>query len=69
MADHVYKSIELTGTSSSSIEDAIGKAVARASRTVQNLRWFEVTDIRGTIEGEAVAHWQVKMKLGFTLDG
>lgn len=68
MSDHIYKSIDLTGTSSDSIEDAVNKAVARASRTVQHLRWFEVTEIRGHIEGDAVAHWQVQMKVGFTLE-
>jgi flavin-binding protein dodecin len=69
MSDHVYKTIELTGSSSTSIEDAVSKAVARAARSVQNLRWFEVIDVRGAIEGDTVAHWQVKMKVGFTLDG
>lgn len=68
MSDHIYKSIDLTGSSSDSIEDAVNKAVARASRTVQHLRWFEVTEIRGHIEGDAVAHWQVQMKVGFTLE-
>ncbi len=68
MADHVYKSLELTGSSSTSIEDAVKNAVAKASQTMHNLRWFEVTDIRGEIENNAVAWWQVTMKLGFTLD-
>jgi len=68
MSDHIYKSIDLTGSSTDSIEDAVRKAVARASRTVQHLRWFEVTEIRGHIEGDAIAHWQVQMKVGFTLE-
>lgn len=68
MPDHIYKSVELTGSSSSSIDDAVRNAVARASKTLHNLRWFEVKEIRGGIDHEAVAHWQVTMKVGFTLD-
>ena len=66
--NHVYKTIELTGSSSQSLEQAITNAVAKASKTVHNLRWFQVTDTRGEIEGAKVAHWQVTMKVGFTLD-
>lgn len=68
MSDHIYKSIELTGSSTESIEDAVTKAVARASQTVRNMRWFQVTDTRGHIDGGKVAHWQVTVKIGFTLD-
>lgn len=68
MSDHVYKSLELTGSSTTTMEDAVSNAVARASKTMHNLRWFEVTNIRGEIENNAVAHWQVTMKIGFTLD-
>ncbi|GMQ75846.1 MAG: dodecin family protein [Gammaproteobacteria bacterium] len=68
MSNHVYKSLELTGSSSSNIEDAVTNAVTKASKTVHNLRWFEVTDIRGEIENNAVAYWQITMKVGFTLD-
>ncbi|HUN21577.1 MAG TPA: dodecin family protein [Anaerolineales bacterium] len=68
MSHHVYKQIELTGTSPDSLEDAIQTAVTRAGKTLRNLRWFNVTDIRGYIEGGQVAHWQVSLKLGFTLD-
>ena len=68
MSEHVYKIIELAGSSESSMEDAIKNAVARASKTVRNMRWFEVTDTRGHIEGERIAHWQVTLKIGFTLD-
>ncbi len=68
MVDHVYKSLELTGSSASSIEDAVSKAIAKASKTIHNIRWFEVTDIRGAIANTGVAHWQITMKVGFTLD-
>jgi hypothetical protein len=68
MSNHVYKSLELTGSSSTNIEDAVSHAVTKASETVHNLRWFEVTDIRGEIEDNAVAYWQITMKVGFTLD-
>jgi flavin-binding protein dodecin len=65
---HVYKLIELTGTSSTGIEDAVNQALARASKTVRNMRWFEVTETRGTINGGRAAEWQVTIKVGFTLD-
>jgi len=68
MTDHVYKKIEITGTSSVSTEEAIRNAVARAAKTVKNMRWFEVTETRGTIEEGAVAQWQVTVKIGFTLN-
>jgi dodecin len=69
MSEHVYKITELTGSSATSIEDAVTKAVTRASATLRNLRWFEVTETRGQIENGKVAHWQVTIKIGFTLDG
>ncbi|MEJ2184379.1 MAG: dodecin family protein [Gemmatimonadota bacterium] len=68
MPDHVYKKIELTGSSTKSIEDAIHNALAQASKTLRNMRWFEVVDIRGHIEDNAVQHWQVTVKVGFTLE-
>lgn len=68
MSSHTYKLIELTGSSPDGIEQAVNNAVAKASETVHNLRWFEVTDTRGHIEDGKVAHWQVTVKLGFTLD-
>ncbi len=68
MANHVYKHIELTGSSPESSDKAIRNAIAKASETVHNLRWFEVGQIRGEIVGDAVAHWQVTLKVGFTLD-
>ena len=68
MSEHVYKVIELTGSSSKGMEDAVRGAVARAAATVRNMRWFEVTETRGHIEGDRIAHWQVTVKIGFTLD-
>ena len=69
MSDHVYKKVELTGTSPRGIEDAIANAIARANRTLHNIRWFEVVDVRGHIDDGTIAHWQVTVKVGFTLDG
>lgn len=66
--DHVYKTIELVGSSTTGVEDAIRRAVGKASETVRNLRWFEVVETRGHIEGSQVAHWQVTVKIGFTLE-
>jgi dodecin len=68
MSEHVYKTIELVGSSTRGVEDAIQKAVGKAAETIRNLRWFEVVDTRGHIEGARVAHWQVTLKLGFTLE-
>jgi flavin-binding protein dodecin len=68
MSHHVYKTIELVGSSESSVEDAVSTAIGKASQTVRNLRWFEVIETRGQIEGGRVAHWQVTLKLGFTLE-
>jgi len=68
MSNHVYKIIELTGSSSNTIQEAIENAVARASKTVHNMRWLEVTDTRGHIEDGRIAHWQVTVKVGFTLN-
>lgn len=68
MSDHVYKIVELTGSSATGIEDAIRNAVTRAGKTLHNLRWFEVCDTRGHIDGDKIAHWQVTVKVGFTLD-
>jgi flavin-binding protein dodecin len=69
MSDHVYKVVELVGSSTSSIEDAIQTAVGRASQTLRNLRWFEVIETRGHIEGGKVHHYQVTLKAGFTMEG
>jgi flavin-binding protein dodecin len=68
MQNNVYKKIEVTGTSSSTMEDAILNAIGKASETVRNMRWFEVVESRGSIENGSVAEWQVTIKIGFTLD-
>lgn len=68
MTDHVYKTVELTGTSGKSIEDAITKAVETAAETVRHMRWFEVQETRGEIRDGKIQHWQVVLKIGFTLD-
>lgn len=68
MSDHVYKSVELTGSSKTSSDDAIRTAIERASKTIRDIRWFQVTDVRGHVEEGAVAHWQVTLRIGFTLE-
>ncbi len=68
MKDHVYKLIELTGTSTTSIEDAVAKAIKRAHKTVKNLRWFQVVETRGNIDKGQVQHWQVTIKVGFSVE-
>ena len=69
MSDHVYKIVEIVGSSADSIEDAINRAVERASKTVREIRWFEVTSTRGHVENGRIAHYQVTLRIGFTLDG
>lgn len=69
MNDHVYKIIELTGSSAETIEDAIERAIDKASKTVRNMRWFKVTETRGHIEEGKVKYYQVSIRVGFTLDG
>lgn len=68
MSDHVYKVLELVGSSKDSIEGAVQMALARAGDTVRNIRWFQVTETRGVVEGGRVAYYQVTLKVGFTLD-
>lgn len=68
MSDHVYKQIELTGSSTESSDDAIRRAIERASKTLHNLHWFEVTDTRGQIENDKIVHWQVTIKVGLRID-
>ena len=68
MSDHVYRIIQVAGSSGKSIEDAIQNAVGRASRTLRQVGWFEVLETRGHIEDGKVAHYQVTLKVGFTLD-
>jgi flavin-binding protein dodecin len=69
MKDPVYKLIELTGTSTDSIEDAVNKAIKRARKTIKNLCWFQVIETRGNIEKGKVLHWQVTIKVGFAVNG
>jgi flavin-binding protein dodecin len=68
MAEHVYKKIEIVGSSPDGLEEAIHNALSRASKTIRNMRWFEVTETRGYIEEGNIAHWQVTLKIGFTLE-
>jgi len=68
MTNHVYKKLELTGSSPVSMEDAVTNAIAKAAKTMRNMHWFEVTDTRGQIVDGKVAHWQVTLKIGFTLE-
>ena len=68
MKDHVYKLIELTGTSTKSMEDAVNTALKRASASIRNLRWFQVTEIRVEIKTDKVSHWQITLKAGFTVE-
>lgn len=68
MTNHVYKKIELTGSSRTGIEDAVGNALAKAAASLRNMQWFEIMETRGHIEGDKVAHWQVTIKVGFTLE-
>lgn len=65
---NTYKKIELTGTSDASIEEAVGVALQKASESVRNMRWFEVTEVRGAIDGQKVSQWQVTLKVGFTVE-
>ena len=68
MSEHVYKKIEIVGSSPNGVEEAVRNALSRASKTVRNMRWFEVTETRGYIEDGKIAHWQVTLKIGFTLE-
>lgn len=67
MSDHTYKIIELTGSSKVSIQNAIENAIGRAAKTVHDMRWFEVTETRGHIDQGKISHWQVTIRIGFTL--
>ncbi len=69
MSDNVYKVVELVGSSATSIEDAIQNAIGRAAATIREIRWFEIVSTRGHVEDGRVAHYQVTLKVGFTLDG
>ncbi len=68
MADHVYKIVELVGTSRTTIEDAVQNALTKASETIRSIRWFYVTETRGYVEEGRVGYWQVTIKLGFTIE-
>ena len=68
MSDHIYKKIELVGSSPNGIEDAVNNAITRAGKTIRNMKWFEVAEVRGHLENNKVADWQVTVKIGFTLD-
>ena len=68
MSTHVYKTIELTGSSTSSSDDAVRSALTKAAKTIRGMRWFQVTDSRGHIERDKIDHWQVTIKVGFTLE-
>lgn len=68
MSDHVYKILELTGSSTKSFDDAVQNAIAKASKTMRNMQWFQVVETRGHIADGRIAHWQVTLKIGFTLE-
>lgn len=68
MSNHIYKKLELTGSSPEGVDQAVRNAIEKASQTIRNMRWFEVTEIRGHIDEGAVQHWQVTLKIGFTLE-
>lgn len=67
MSDHIYKKIELTGSSTVGLQQAVENAIDRASKTIKNMRWFEVVETRGQIDNGKIAHWQVTIKVGFAL--
>jgi dodecin len=68
LKDHVYKILELVGSSEKGVDDAIRNAIARASKTIRDMKWFEVVQVRGHIEKGAVGHYQVTLRVGFTLE-
>ena len=68
MSEHVYKILELTGSSTHGMQDAVQNAIAKAAKTMRNMHWFEVVDTRGHIEDGRIAHWQVTLKIGFPLE-
>ncbi len=68
MSDHVYKMIELVGSSTTSSDDAARRAIEQAAKSIRNMRWAEVVETRAHIEDQKIAHWQVKLKVGFTIE-
>jgi hypothetical protein len=67
MSDHIYKKVEITGSSNIGMQQAIENAISKAAESIDNMRWFEVIETRGHIENNKIAHWQVTVKIGFTL--
>ena len=68
MSDHIYKQVELTGSSKTSVEDAVQNAITKASNTLRNIHWFQVIETRGYVENNKIDYWQVTIKLGFRLE-
>ena len=68
MSNHVYKLIELTGSSPTSSDDAVQRAISKAGESVRNIQWFQVVETRGHVQDGKIAHWQVTLKVGFTLE-
>jgi flavin-binding protein dodecin len=68
MSNHIYKMIELVGSSTTTIDDAVQNAIAKAAKTMRNIHWFQVTETRGTVVGDKIGQWQVTLKIGFTLE-
>ncbi|TMH77270.1 MAG: dodecin domain-containing protein [Betaproteobacteria bacterium] len=68
MSNHTYKLVELAGSSPTSIEDAVQSALGRASKTLRNIHWFQIIETRGSVAGGKIEHWQVMLKVGFTLE-
>ena len=68
MNEHIYKQVELTGSSQTSVEEAVQNAIAKAAKTLRNIHWFQVIDTRGYIQNNSIDYWQVTIKLGFRLD-
>ncbi|MFD0318721.1 dodecin [Streptomyces flavalbus] len=68
MSNHTYRVTDIVGTSPEGVDQAIRNGISRASQTLRNLDWFEVTEVRGQLDGGEIAHWQVSMKVGFRLD-
>jgi dodecin len=68
MNDHIYKQVELTGSSKISVEDAVQNAITKAGTTLRNIHWFQVVETRGYIENNKIDYWQVTIKLGFRLE-
>jgi hypothetical protein len=66
--DNVYKTTEIVGSSTTSMEDAVKRAIDKASKSLRHMRWFEVTEIRGHLEDGAIGHWQITLKIGFTME-